>query len=171
VTIPKILCERTLIFKVTYRLTLPTKYVYLYLYKRDCLYQSTYVPLSQANCRTNPPKFCTDLPTNSGKVPNTSMTPLMQPPETPKPKQITWEKTFFYQTCPEGWLNLIEFFPCRAGARLASIHINVDIAFKDLSIFIILSINLSIHTWFPNAIDQWSFCINTSINRLVCLTV
>jgi len=42
-------------------------------------------------------KFCTDLPTNSGKVLNTSMTPSTQlpdpmVPQIPKPKQIMGEK-------------------------------------------------------------------------------
>jgi len=52
-------------------------------------------------------KFCTDLPANSGKVLNTSMTPSTQPldprlPQTPKPKQVTGEKTLCNVKCPDG---------------------------------------------------------------------
>jgi len=68
----------------------------IYIYKSDCLYLCTYVPMylciyvpmSPFHARTARPistKVCTDLPTNSGKVLNTIMTPPTQPPDlTPK---------------------------------------------------------------------------------------
>jgi len=73
-------------------------------------------------------KFCTDLPANSGKALNTSMTPPIQPldsgvPQTPKPKRVTGEKTLCNLKCPDEWRNLIKFFPGSARARLASIYI------------------------------------------------
>jgi len=87
----------------------------IYIYKSDCLYlcPRTAGPIST--------KFCTDLPTNSGKVLNTSMTLPTQPPDpgvpqTPKPQQITGEKTLPYKKC-------IKFFPLSAGPRLASLYI------------------------------------------------
>jgi len=68
------------------------------------MYLPTCVPLSGANRHT---KFCTDLHANSGKVLNTSITlPTQTPdpgiPQTPKPKQITGEKTLLYKKCPDG---------------------------------------------------------------------
>jgi len=66
-------------------------------------------------------KFCTDLHTNSEKVFNTP--PTLPPdagyPQTPKPKQITGEKTLLYKKC-------IKIFPGSAGPRLAKIDINVS---------------------------------------------
>jgi len=68
--------------------------VCIYIYKRDCsmslFHKRTAWPIST--------KFCTDLHTNSGKVLNTSLTlPTLHPDpgllKTPKPKQITGEKT------------------------------------------------------------------------------
>jgi len=75
-------------------------------------------------------KFCTGLPDNSGKVLNTSMTPKTWPPDprvpqTPKPKQITGEKTLLYKKCPDGWRKLIKFFLSSAGAWLASLIYNM----------------------------------------------
>jgi len=68
-------------------------YLSMYLcliYKSDCLYLPFYVPMSPFFARTAGPistKFCTDLPANSGKVLNTSMTPPTQPlhPQSPQP--------------------------------------------------------------------------------------
>jgi len=53
-------------------------------------------------------KFCTDLHTNSGKVLSTCMTPPTRPPDpgvpqTPKPQQVTGEKTLCNKKCPDGW--------------------------------------------------------------------
>jgi len=80
----------------------------------------TYVPMSPFHARTGGPistKFCTDLPTNSGKVLNTSMTPQTLPldpgvPQTSKPKWVMGEKTLcnvsssnFSRAAPgPGWL-------------------------------------------------------------------
>jgi len=50
----------------------------IYIYKSECLY----LPMSPFHARTARPisiKFCMDLPTNSGKVLNTSMTLPIQP--------------------------------------------------------------------------------------------
>jgi len=68
-------------------------------------------------------KICADFPTNSGKVLNTSMTLPTRPltPGYPKLQNlITGEKTLLYKKCPDGWLNLIKFFPgqCRAPVGL-----------------------------------------------------
>jgi len=76
-------------------------------------------------------KFCTDLPTNSGKVLNTSMTlptQLLDPgvPQTLKPKWVTGEKTLCNVKCPDGWCKLIKFFLGSAGAQLASIIVLVN---------------------------------------------
>jgi len=83
-------------------------------------YARTFRPIST--------KFCTDLPTNSGKVLNISMTPptqLLDPrvPQTLKPKWVKGEKTLCNVKCPDGLSKLIKFFPGSAGARLASIYI------------------------------------------------
>jgi len=72
-------------------------------------------------------KFFTDLPTNSVKVLNTSMTlPTWTPdpgvPQTLKPKWVTGEKTLCDVKCPDGWRKLVKFFPGSAGAWLASIQ-------------------------------------------------
>jgi len=53
-------------------------------------------------------KFCTDLPTNSGKVLNTSITLPTRPldprvPQTPKPKWVIGEKTLCNVKCPDGY--------------------------------------------------------------------
>jgi len=87
--------------------------------------------MSPFHARTARPistKFCTDLPTNSGKVLNTTMTPPTRPPDpgvpqTPKPKWVTGEKTLCNVKCPDGLRKLIKFFPGSTGARLASIYI------------------------------------------------
>jgi len=83
-----------------------------------------YQPMSPFHARTT--KFCTDLPANSWKVLNTSMTPPTQPldprvPQTLKPKWVTGEKTLCNLKCPDGWRKLIKFFPGSAEARMASI--------------------------------------------------
>jgi len=87
--------------------------------------------MSPFHARTARPistKFCTDLPTNSGKVLNKSMIPptrTLDPrvPQTPKPKRITGEKTLCNVKCPNGWRKLIKFFPGSAEAWLASLKI------------------------------------------------
>jgi len=61
-------------------------------------HKQTVIPIST--------KFCTGLHTKSGKVLNTSQTlPNRTPdpgiPQTPKPKQITKEKTLLYKKCPD----------------------------------------------------------------------
>jgi len=66
-------------------------------------------------------KYSMDLHTNSGMVLNTILTPPTQPPnqrvaQTPKPKQISGEKTLLYK---KKW---IKFFPGSAGPRLASVQ-------------------------------------------------
>jgi len=81
-------------------------------------------PFRAQTARPISTKFCTDLPTNSGKVLNASMTPPTQPldprvPQTPKPKRVTGEKTLCNVKCPDGWRKLIKFFSGSAGARLA----------------------------------------------------
>jgi len=68
------------------------------------LFEPKYVPLSHFHKQTARP---IDLHTNSGKVLNTSMTPPTQPldlgvPQTPKPKQVTGEKTLCKVKCPDG---------------------------------------------------------------------
>jgi len=73
-------------------------------------------------------KFCTDLHSISGKVLNTSMTRQPNPwtpgvPQTPKPKWVMGEKTLCHIKCPDGWRNVIKFFPGSAGPRLARIYI------------------------------------------------
>jgi len=78
----------------------------------------TYVLMSPFHARNARPistKFCTDLPTNSWKVLNTSMTPPTRPldprvPETPKSKWVTGEKTLCYGQCPDGFRKLTKFF-------------------------------------------------------------
>jgi len=72
-------------------------------HKKDCLYfrVQTARPIS-AN-------FCTDLHTNSGKVLTTSMIlpshpPNLGVPQTPKPKQVTGEKSLCNANCPDGYL-------------------------------------------------------------------
>jgi len=87
-------------------------------------------PFHARTARPISTKFCTDLPTNSGKVLNTSMTTPTQPvdpsvPQTLKPKWVTGEKTLCNIKCPDGWPKLIEFFPGSAGARLASVKIKL----------------------------------------------
>jgi len=75
----------------------------------------TYVPMSLFHAQTAKPistKFCSDLPTNSGKVLNTSMTPLTLPldprlPQTPKPKWVTGEKTLCNGKCSDGYPHTI----------------------------------------------------------------
>jgi len=82
-----------------------------YLYKSDCLYLCTYLPMYPFHALTARPistKFCTDLPTNSGKVLNTSMTlqTLALDPrvsQTPKPKRVMGEKTLCNIKCPDGY--------------------------------------------------------------------
>jgi len=67
--------------------------------------------MSPFHARTARPistKFCTDIPTNSGKVLNTSMDPPIRPldprvPQTPKPKCVTGEKTLSNVKCPDGY--------------------------------------------------------------------
>jgi len=84
--------------------------------------------MSPFHARTAEPistKFCTDLCTNSGKVLNTIMTPPTRPldpgvPQTPKPKQVTGEKTLCNVKCPDGWRKLIKNFPGSTGVRLVS---------------------------------------------------
>jgi len=79
-----------------------------------------YLPMSLFHLGTARPistKFCTDLPANSGKVLNTSMTPPTQPldpgvPQTSKPKWVRGEKTlcnissanFSWAAPGPGWL-------------------------------------------------------------------
>jgi len=78
-----------------------------------------YLPMYPFHARTARPistKFCTDLPNNSGKVLNTSMTLPTQPldpgvPQTLKPKWVMGEKTLCSVKCPDGWHKLIKFFP------------------------------------------------------------
>jgi len=77
-------------------------------------------PFHARTARPIPVKFCTDIPANSGKVLNTSRTPPTCPPDpvlpqTPKPKQITGEKTMLYKKCPDGSHKLIKFFLGSAG--------------------------------------------------------
>jgi len=102
----------------------------IYIYRSDCLYLCPlFTPKPPHPIST---KFCTDLPTNSGKVLITSMTAPTRPPgprgtpnsgvpQTPKPKQVKGEKTLHNAKCPDGWSKLIKFFPGSTGARLASI--------------------------------------------------
>jgi len=81
-----------------------------------------YVPVSLFHVQTARPistKFCTDFHIDPGKVLITSVTPstwLSDPgvPQTPKPKQITGEKTLLYKKC-------IKFFLGSAGPWLASL--------------------------------------------------
>jgi len=81
-----------------------------------------YLPVSLFHVQTAVPiytKFCTDLHTNS------SLTLPTQPPDPGvpqalEPKQITEEKTLLYKKCPDGWLNLIKFFPASNGPQLVS---------------------------------------------------
>jgi len=57
--------------------------------------------MSPFHARTAGPistKFCTDLPTNSGKILNTVMIP-----PTPKPKRVTGEKTLCNVKCSDGY--------------------------------------------------------------------
>jgi len=76
----------------------------LYIYKRLC--PCTYLPVSLFYTQTAKPistKFCTDLHTNSGKVPNTSLTPPTWTPDPgvpQNPKPFWWYhlcKTFLSQ--------------------------------------------------------------------------
>jgi len=96
-----------------------------------------FVPFSRPNHWTNlhqilhrPPSCVKNLPTNSGKVLNTSMTPPTWPldhglPQTPKPKWVTREETLCNVKCPDGWCKLIKFFPGSAVAQLAGISIYI----------------------------------------------
>jgi len=106
--------------------------------------------MSPFHARTARPistKFCTDLPTNSGKVLNTSMIQPTQPldprlPQTLKPKWVTGEKTLCNVKSPDGWRKLIKFFPGSAGARLASgtiIEWHKDFSFVQHSPLYVLS--------------------------------
>jgi len=68
-----------------------------YIYRRsDCLYWCTYMyPFHAQTARPISTKFCTDLPANSGKVLNTSVTPPTWPPGpqgTPNSKTWSLEK-------------------------------------------------------------------------------
>jgi len=71
--------------------------------------------MSPFHARTARPistKFCTDLPTNSGKVLNTSTAMPTQPlvpgvPQFLKPKWVTEEKTLCNKKCPDGYLSTI----------------------------------------------------------------
>jgi len=71
------------------------------------LYLCTYLcPFHEGTARLISTKFCTDLPTNSGKVFNTSMTPqtrALDPGQTPKPKWVMVEKTLCNVKCPDGY--------------------------------------------------------------------
>jgi len=79
----------------------------------------TYVPFSRPNRWTNIHQILhTDLPINSGKVLNTSMTPQTLPldsgvSQTPKPKWVTGEKTLLYKKCPDGRRKLINLVTSR----------------------------------------------------------
>jgi len=68
-----------------------------------CTYLPTDVSMSLFHAQTARPistKFCTDLHTDAGKVLITSMTPpTPRVPQSPKPKQISGEKTFLYKKC------------------------------------------------------------------------
>jgi len=98
------------------------------------LFFPMYLPMSPFHILTAGPistKFCTDLPTNWGKVLNTRMTTPTRPPDpgvpqTPKPKWITGEKTLCSIKCPDGWRKFVKFFLGSAGARLASVLIKLS---------------------------------------------
>jgi len=87
-----------------------------------------YVSVSLFHARTTLPastKFCTDLHTHSGKVLKTSMTLPTQPsdpglPQTPKPKQITGEKTLCNVKYLVTVLSKKYFVLCSGGPQLAS---------------------------------------------------
>jgi len=88
----------------------------IYFIKRDwlCLHiqKRLYLTMFAFHLRTAGPistKLCTDLPTNLGKVLNTSMIPPTWPldsgiPKTPNPKWVTGEKTLCNVKCPDGYL-------------------------------------------------------------------
>jgi len=84
---------------------------YNYLHRCFIYVERLFVHISLFQAQTTAPLsgiFCTDLHTNSGKVLNTSLTPLTWPldpgvPQTPKPKCVTGEKTLCNVKCPDGY--------------------------------------------------------------------
>jgi len=100
-----------------------------YFPKADCLY----VPMSlfcSQTARQTSTKFCTDLHTNSGKIPYTSMTLPTRPPDprvpqTSKLLPISGEKPLPYKNVQMGDLVSFNFSRAAAGPGLAGIYIRV----------------------------------------------
>jgi len=81
-------------------------------------------------------KFCTDLPTNLGKVLYTTMALPTRPPDPgPKPKQITGEKTLLKKKCPDRSCRLTKFFTGSVWAWLASLRININPPLPQIKIY------------------------------------
>jgi len=78
----------------------------IYIYKCETVWPMS--PFHARAARSISTKFCTNLPTSSGKVLNTSITSPIQPldpgvPQTPKPKWVTGEKTLWNIKFPDGY--------------------------------------------------------------------
>jgi len=116
----KLICEK---LKAPKWITLLSKwwnrYCLLSIYIKQTVCMYLHPSFTRKPPDQSPPNFALTSTPTWGKVLNTSMTLLTQPPipgvpHTPKPKQITGEKTLLYKIC-------IKFFPGSSGLLLACV--------------------------------------------------
>jgi len=95
----------------------------IYIRQTNCIYVLTDVPLSCANRLTNLHQILHRPPRQLREGSQHKFDPVNLTPGYPKLQNLnrSLEKNFALKKCPDGWSDLIKFFPSSAGPKLAII--------------------------------------------------